>query len=347
VNEHPLSEQSSLERRRLLAVSALLLCALPPWSHAQAEEPEKAILQPPSLPDASPVSQLRTPTAGGPLTELEAAQQEAETNRLAEVVAEGKVKDVESALDLAKSGKLMASGITIGTAAAVQVRLRRGSDVQRGAELVVMPYLMMLPGYFGAPQPLREYCASAWGVGDDAEASAAAFAAARKTARKRFEAIVADIRIGMTEEQVVHTWFAGHADMEFGKVLVKQSVEYAKENDRTRKEARELELLDALTSRAWNPTLRGNCFIRSFGVWVGRPLGYTTATRLPGDPDNVERKIHPVVAMGLGYTPHAYVSVLVGLTLAKVEQDSGPEKTFWATTLAMGGNIDIVGALLK
>lgn len=81
--------------------------------------------------------------------------------------------------------KLLTKGLTVGFAATVQTPLA-GVAKQANADLTSMPYLMLHPGYWGAREATREYCASHWGVGSEDGAYQAAAAVARQTAQREY-----------------------------------------------------------------------------------------------------------------------------------------------------------------
>jgi hypothetical protein len=268
-------------------------------------------------------------------------------------------ENAEAALDLATAGKLMSSGVTGGMALALQAAVPwLEAHAQRQSVLVAMPYLMVHPGYFGAPQPTREYCASAWGSGDDADAAAAAMGAARKSAQMILTAIKADLRVGRRPDDIVMARFPGSKEVimktvddpsdeaeeaaVYGRVLVRRVAAAISGADAASVAAEERNILDSLTAFLWNPNRPPKgCVLRSFGFWLGRPLGYTALVKLQDDSE-VSHEVSPVIAFGIGYSPHAYLSFLVGTTLSY----AGTEQV-WSSTFAAGGNIDLVTSWLK
>jgi hypothetical protein len=174
-------------------------------------------------------------------------------------------------------------------------------------------------------------------------------------------AIKADIRLGRRPNDIVMAWFPG-SKQAFDKTVMEPSdeaeeaanygiafvnrvaklVNAVDATDATRAAAEERDLLDSLTAYLWNPNRPAKgCVLRSFGFWIGRPLGYTAAVRF-GDEVATSHELSPVIAFGLGYSPHAYLSFLVGTTLSNVGTES-----VWASTFAAGGNIDLVTSWLK
>ncbi|HLL48161.1 MAG TPA: hypothetical protein VK399_15785, partial [Longimicrobiaceae bacterium] len=94
----------------------------------------------------------------------------------------------------------MSFGITGGFAFTIQTPL--GSLDGTSQEVVKttgMPYLMALPGYWGASEATRAYCAASWGSGDENTAAKAASAVAHKRAELLFETIVDAFESGADE----------------------------------------------------------------------------------------------------------------------------------------------------
>ena len=107
----------------------------------------------------------------------------------------------------------------------------------------------------------------------------------------------------------------------------------------------------------WKAAKDAACWQRRFGIWVGVPVNYDVTTTVPnGDSKDTgqtaSRNVKPIVAFGGAFTPNAYFSVLLGVTVATVTRDATVttgafDRTIWATTIGLGGNLDIVTALAK
>lgn len=353
--------------KRLVCILGLFVSFTSASAIAQtvAPEPPGAATAPANLRSQGEGIPDATPAATEPTASVAVAK--ARTT-----IAKQETKETQAALDLAKSGKLMSSGITAGVALAMQLPMPGllSDHGQKAGDAVAMPYLMVLPFYFFTRQATREYCASAWGVGDDSEASAAAVAVSRKTAARLLDAIEADFAIGRHEADIIRTWFPDavfppseptpsdqkYDEYRYAKAIVdgvKKVFEARTKNGDggLTAAAMDASLHDSVAYRLWNPTLRGNCGRRSFGLWIGRPLTYTATTELPIDSSRVSREVKPVVAFGVGYTPHAYLSFLAGFTYGEVEladaAGTATQRPLWASTIALGGNLDLVGSLFK
>lgn len=265
-----------------------------------------------------------------------------------------KADTAESQKDLLKHGKLMAMGLTGGAAFAVQTPLRTYG--QQTAHVVAMPYLLVLPGYFGAREAVRQYCASSWGVGDNSTAHSAAKAAAMSAAKELLASIEANLSAGAAKE-VVRKKFLNDSDVfdvdddfvAWAKSTI-DAIDALRRLAPGQRGTEEAKVLEAIVSFVlWHPTWPASCIKRSFGLWVGLPANYEVTTKLSATDTRASREIKPNVAFGLGYSPHAYLTVLAGATIASVETptDSGLDRTVWAGTFAVGGNIDLLGELFK
>lgn len=136
--------------------------------------------------------------------ELASAKLEAAVSKLKEEIATQKAEDAIGAKAVTENAKLLKSGITIGVSAGLQFPLfaRKGTSLQQAA-FVGMPYVLILPGYWGGSDARREYCATAWGGGGESEATSAAMEVARRKALTKFEAFVNSINAGLPDSQIL------------------------------------------------------------------------------------------------------------------------------------------------
>lgn len=287
--------------------------------------------------------------------QLQAEQIRAARAEQKAIQAEEQSKNAAAKVDELKEGKLMSVGLTGGAAAAVQFPAWGDGAAQEGLKVVAMPYIMIFPFYVGALQATREYCASAWTAGSEDAATAAAVAISRKRAERRFDAIITALRAGESEIGKI----AEESDTTEGFVKRAREVYLAmpeqSEQQRLAKQAYRGVLIDQLSNMDWNPAWPGKCAHRQIGVWVGRPANYEVNTSLVEQGGAVvesKREVSPVVAFGLGYSPNAYFSVLAGLTVGSLKQrdvegSPGVEKVLWAGTVALGGNLDLIGGIFK
>lgn len=106
----------------------------------------------------------------------------------------------------------------------------------------------------------------------------------------------------------------------------------------------------------WKLGTAGACgWASDFGLYLGRPATYKANARYTiVDSDagtrTVARRqvdVDPMISFGVTYSPVSEVRLMAGLTLSNaVLETDGPSSHMWALTFAVGGNLDIVGALI-
>ena len=174
---------------------AALFVICPSIATAQPTPPPQAppapVVPAPVVPVAVvPVAVVPVPAAPVPaVPTVNGKAEAAKIEKSANEIAQGNI-------DALRTGKLIASGLTGGVAFTVQLTgpFNNNSAKQVNPKGAVMPYIMALPGYWGARQATREACASAYsGAGEDTIDSAA-----RAIARKRATRIVSDIESSIT-----------------------------------------------------------------------------------------------------------------------------------------------------
>ena len=254
------------------------------------------------------------------------------------------------------TGKLLSFGVTAGTALSVSVPPPwKATSRQLGIKVINLPYFMVLPGYWGTRQTIREYCASAWTGGDETKAAIAAQSIARRTAEITLDEMKISILSRRTIQEVTQLYLndMSLADAARVYVLVDNGLDLANrkkklESDREFRIAREL-----IAQTVWDPTTRGRCILRQFGLWVGLPFNYTTRTTLAVQDSNVrgERAVDPQIAFGVAFTPHAYFSALLGVTYAEIipgeDESEAERRPTWSVVAALGANLDLLGAIFQ
>jgi len=287
----------------------------------------------------------------------------ADTAESARAEEERKAKEAADDLAIEKSAKLLELGITVGAAVATQAPIKAGSTQQQTWGVTALPYVMLLPGFWPANAPVRKYCAAEWSGRSAAAASKAADALAFDMSVLRVAALLETIRV---DPDVTHADLR-NTGYRFLSELTERQLEAAKEivaldnvtSDAQKAERKQkLQALqtDAMPTLAgWTPAVKPKyCWARKLGAWVGRPAKYKA--RLAGSPFDVEfdakSDIDPVVAFGIGYTPNAYVSVLVGATYATTTLQSDAmdanvtnDAPVWTATVGLGLNADILTVL--
>lgn len=316
------------------------------------------------------------------LAELDKKQAEEATARAREETEAAKAE-----LESEKSAKLLEFGLTVGTAFAVQVPVvlqSAGPSTQirqRTASATAMPYLMLLPGFWTGNGYVRKYCASQWAGKSEATASRAADALAREKAALHLDVLLDAVRnhptvtlsqlgskqpaeenlVPPATEKSVQPKDEGEPPSRGLEHLTQAQLDGVKRllatTDVAEKEllrhALETELMTSVVK--WTPGRPARaCGWRKIGAWVGIPVKYEA--RVEGQPFevavNAKTELDPVIAFGLGYTPNAYVSVLLGGSYNRVSVASSmsdPEARnlagLWTLTVGLGVNADILTLL--
>ena len=100
--------------------------------------------------------------------------------------------------------------------------------------------------------------------------------------------------------------------------------------------------IEEVAHNNWNATLRARCFGKRFGFWAGYAFPFDSSTRQSSATKSTEG-----FAFGVGFSPVAQVSLLVGLTRARLERPELRDLPSWHFSLMAGGNLDIVTSLAK
>jgi hypothetical protein len=286
--------------------------------------------------------------AGGPTsveTQLALAKAHA-------AVEKDKAEEAKDQLALLKNGKLMSLGFTGGAAAAVHVPY----GDKTGLGITAMPYVMVLPVYWWTPEATRAYCASSWLAGDEHAAHTAASAIARSYAKRQLAAVKSAIANKIGDDQIIQRYFTQQDTQVSRKLVAKAHDLFGSPNPseggshaqggpqpEVRVPAPEQveELLDTLSNLQWNPLKPGWCIGKKFGGWVGLPANYDTTL------DGVDAEFDSTLALGLGFSPNAYFSLLAGATTGTIARADGTEERSWVLTIAIGGNLDLLGTVFK
>ena len=228
-----------------------------------------------------------------------------------------------------------------------------------------MPYLLVLPHYWMTPQSTAEACRSSWGGGDEASAYAAATAVSTKKAGRVFDAIAATLRARPDFESaaalsepdakaIAALLSVGYEGQ--GATIVQQVYAAIRLSDDRRAERR-TNVVASMAAIEWKPALDATCFWKKLGVWVGYPFNYEATTTLANaDPADTgaraKRNVQTLGAVGVGFSPNVYFSILFGITVARVDREktqTAPpvDGTLLAWTIAIGGNLDLVTPALK
>jgi len=129
-----------------------------------------------------------------------------------------------------------------------------------------------------------------------------------------------------------------------------------KELDATSKKAAVQEFVKEKTG--WQLEEAGSgCWRNLLGAYVGVPTSFDmnvdfTAKNKDGiyEDQSSRRKgeLKPLVSAGITLSPFSEVRLMIGATLSNVVlREDGPNTRVWTWTIALGGNLDIAGALLS
>jgi hypothetical protein len=353
-------------RRGLIAQALMRVAALGVVWPVQAEVPPAPAE--PGAAEATPPPKKEAPPAdsAAKIAELEKtaknAMDIAQAAKVQAAAAGAKAVAAEDALAEVQGGKFISSGLTGGVALAIQTPLGRLKGTsQTSAASTAMPYVMILPAYWAAPEATRVYCASDWGSGRQILASRAALAVAKEQAEVLFDTIVSSLNAKESAEVIADQFLLERAKEALGEGraaqakslstgLVNAIDQWNQSKAKTGPEGSRQrdDIIVAIANLDWNIALSGRCGWKKWGPWVGKPLAYDARTTLTGFGDS-ERQFSPVVALGVGWSPNSYFSLLAGVTLGNVstQGDAPVDKSCWAGTFAIGGNLDLLGRLFK
>jgi hypothetical protein len=212
------------------------------------------------------------------------------------------------------------------------------------AQATQMPYLLILPAYWGKPKALRDYCAAAWIGGDEYEATRAAMSVARRAANELIQAVKASIRAGLPSEQTYYELLEVTGSLTNATVIYELVAKAVDSKDSIKALAFEDRAVDQLSQWVWNPSHKASCGWRQLGAWLGRPIEFDGGIRIDGAQS--QATVKSVVAVGLGYSPNAYFTILAGWGFTHLP-DGGNVRNSSTLVFGVGGNIDALGALAR
>lgn len=328
--------------------------------------PPAASVAPPAAPAAEPAPTTPGTTSPAPLEKLvQAALDKARAEGAATAgkrAAEEKQSETRGDLDALKNGTLMSSGLTGGVALALQLDgpFNRELASQDRPKATTMPYLLVLPVMWGTPQAVREYCVSSWGAGDESTAVSAANAVVQRRAKLLFAGIESALAVhsDASDEKTINAIVEEVDGTDYGgPSAVRAVLSYRKMPPGNPKDAFKSDVVQWMGSIQWKPTWNARCWTKRIGAWIGYPVAYDARTSVKNadksDPGKTAtRSITPILAFGLGFSPNSYFSVLGGFTVGSVTRDAtstsaAVDETIWATTIAFGGNLDILQSIWK
>ncbi len=275
----------------------------------------------------------------------------------------------EKDLDKLKAAKLMRWGITAGTAVAYYQPLHytRRPWIGSVPGLGALPYVAFHPLYWQNKPETNIYCANRY-TGRESEAAAAR--AAKNLAHERAEVIVEQLlaseKAGTLHGNVAEIMCANGAasqDCGTGETVAQVEKLVSTVNSRSGAVATAARATLAAavvrTTFGWRSGISTNCNSRMFNFWFGYPLKFkaTIPYQIGPNTDPPRRRefdVQPIFATGVGVSPNAFVSLLAGISLGKInfptamDKDGDNDKEFVMSFLfGIGGNLDLFGFLTK
>jgi hypothetical protein len=98
----------------------------------------------------------------------------------------------------------------------------------------------------------------------------------------------------------------------------------------------------------WEPGAPGHCALRDVGVFLAIPLNYDADVAVPNG--TFARSVTSVAAAGVAWSPHAYVTVMAGVSLGRTpDRADATARHVWvlAPVVAIGSNIDILRGVIN
>lgn len=267
--------------------------------------------------------------------------------------------EAEKELDKLKAGKLIRWGITGGVAPAFYQPFNRAQNAASVPGMGALTYVLFLPGFWRNRPEQNIYCANRWtGTENEAAAARAADDLAIERAKIIVDRLLASeksgaLKPGGAPTEIMCTDGRCLRDEDAVRVLAGKVNAGGDDAEAART------TLTAIVQRStfdWTSGISASCRSRMWGLWFGYPLKYTaTVPRavMTASGEQIRRDrldVQPIFATGLGFSPNAYVSLLAGVSIGKVnlppakDQD---DEVIVSFLFGLGGNLDLLGFLTK
>lgn len=270
----------------------------------------------------------------------------------------GEKTAAEKELDQLKAGKLIRWGITAGVAPALYQPLAYHKTSVSTPGMGALTYIMLHPGYWRNQPETNIYCANRWGgVQSEAAAAAAADDLSSDRAKLIVDRILASEKAGsLVPDEVLGLMCTDGScvdDEGAVRTLAKKANGTGEEAEAARKV-----LISKVqrTTYSWTSGISARCGSRMVGMWFGYPLKFTATVpyQTPTEDGPVVRRhrldVTPLFATGIGVSPNAYISLLAGISLGKVNLPPGTDRDdelAVSFVFGLGGNLDLLGFLTK
>lgn len=262
--------------------------------------------------------------------------------------------DSEKDLDRLKAGKLMAWGVTAGVAPTLYQPLISAGGRRALPEMGALTYLMLLPGYWRNEPETNIYCANKWaGRASVAAAARAADDLSAERAQLIVDRLLDHARAGGLQPGDATAVMCTDGRCAGDEHRIRELTEAALGTDEAAKAARRVLIAHVQRSTYdWRAGITTSCASRRVGIWFGYPLKFKTTIPYRADMQvrRERMEVTPIFAGGFGWSPNAYVSLLAGISLGKVNLPPGADRDdeFVASFLfGIGGNLDLVNLFTK
>lgn len=267
--------------------------------------------------------------------------------------------DAQKELDKLKAGKLIRWGITGGVAPAFYQPLNYSKNAASVPGMGALTYVMFHPGYWRSKPETNIYCANRWtGEANEAAAASAADDLAVERAKLIVDRLLASDKANNLGPKEVTAIMCAEGPCGQDDHQVAGLARRANTGGSDAEAARTaLTAVVIRTTFDWRSGIPARCGSRMVGMWFGYPLKYTATVphvvKLADGKSEVRRDrldVTPLFATGLGVSPNAYVSLLAGISLGKVNLPPGKDKDdelVVSFLFGIGGNLDLLGFLTK
>lgn len=375
------THSSSRAGRRLSCALQLAInvCA----TTAAAEAPATPVLPPAPVPAAPAPVAPAPPPAPPPVNAL--ALEQAFKKALDEAGESAdktkKAPEPEAELKYLTAPQMIKYGVAVGVGAALITPVGRGNVDQKSTAVTAMPYLAWHPAYHALGKVTREYCAARALTLDRDKAQTVANRYAANKAKLAWDAQLKKRAADKAEQEYKTAGGDSNKALQeaerqnpavarlepvFPSSLLdafKKHMDQWKPDGKDKgkdsfEEFPERKKLIKLVS-GWDIDLAGRCVSTQFGVYFGIPVPYsanfTDADDVPDTGKQAparKRDARSRGSIGIVWAPIPYFNVLAGMSSVVAdmpvpgEAETHRSQSSWQLTFALGGTVDIIGALV-
>lgn len=240
-------------------------------------------------------------------------------------------------LDSLKAGKLIGSGFSLGAAYGFHIPAEWPGTKSKASDTSssLMPYLVFYPGMFfpGSGEETRAYCAADWALEPSVDVQ-------RKADAHAVQRALRDVN-------------PSEHGLTYAVLEAVTAEQLTTRNPEKRKGLSDLQVTSLAAAvkekTGWELGKRPYCRPRLIGLFVGKPAGISPTVRPADDISSGTPAVSSVVSFGAAWSPNIAVSLLAGLTYWTFPSGVAPSENrgLWTWTVGVGGNTDILGALIR